>query len=143
MDRALIADRGLPEMNAIRLLIIDDDIAVLKSIEIAVRTRRPGWRADCLLDCADISSRLKDHNYDVILSDIRMPGINGIALLREVQTLSPVTPVVFLTGYSGQYATAAWQLGAFAVLDKPVDLKLLFETLEAAALCRCARGSMN
>ena len=119
-----------------RLLVIDDDVHVLKSIELAFSVRRPHWQADFRLDCVDVPSQLKEHHYDVILSDIQMPGMNGIALLREVQNIAPMIPVVFLTCHSPRYAAAAWELGAFAVLDKPVDLTLLFETLEAAAHCR-------
>src|SRR5215217_8955206 len=121
---------------SIRLLVIDDDANVLASLEVAIRTRRSDWHADFLLDCADIVCRLREHRYDVILSDIQMPTMNGISLLKKVKAVEPLLPVVFLTGYSDRYASAAWELGAFAVLDKPVNLDLLIETLEAAALCR-------
>ena len=119
-----------------RLLVIDDDVHVLKSIELAFRSRRPQWQADFRLDCADVAAGLAERHYDVILSDIQMPVMNGIALLEAVKSIDPMMPVVFLTCHSHRYASAAWELGAFAVLDKPIDLNLLFETLEAAALCR-------
>jgi DNA-binding NtrC family response regulator len=127
----------------VRLVIIDDDIGVLKSINIAIRTRRPHWHADTLLHCVNIRGRMAAHHYDVVLSDIQMPGMSGIALLPAVKIVAPMTPVVFLTGYSDRHAAAAWDLGAFAVLDKPVDLNLLFETLEAAARCRVTKASAS
>ena len=127
----------------IRLLAIDDDVNVLRSIEMAIRLRRPEWHADFMLDCGDIVGRLANHPYDVILSDIQMPTMNGISLLQQVKSIDSLIPVVFLTGYSNRYAAAAWDLGAFAVLDKPVDLNLLFETLEAAALCRLPKSAVN
>ncbi|HZS11139.1 MAG TPA: response regulator [Nitrospirales bacterium] len=127
----------------LRLLVIDDDVNVLRSIEIAIRTRRPDWRVDFTLDCADLLTLIVKNHYDVILSDIKMPTLSGISLLQQVKTVAPMTPVVFLTGYSQRYASAAWELGAFAVLDKPVDLNLLFETLDAAALCRLGEASDN
>ena len=126
-----------------RILIIDDDITVLKALELAIRTRRPHWEADVLLDPTGLQDRLIQAKYDVVLSDISMPQVNGMTVLRRVKAIVPLTPVVFLTGYRDRYAAAAWELGAFGVLDKPVDINLLFETLEAAALCRLDRQSTN
>jgi len=126
-----------------RLLVIDDDVHILKSIELAFRVRRPEWQSDFRLDCADVAIQLAEHHYDVILSDIQMPVMNGIVLLQQVKSIAPMMPVVFLTCHSHRYASAAWELGAFAVLDKPIDLNLLLETLEAAALCRLHAASEN
>lgn len=126
-----------------RILVIDDEASILKTIELAVRVRRPDWQIDPILDPTELLDKLKTHQYDVILSDIQMPQINGLTVLQQVKAAAPLTPVVFLTGYRQRYAAVAWELGAFGILDKPVDVNLLLETLEAAALCRLRPEATN
>ena len=122
-----------------RVLVVDDDRNVLATISAMIQAERPGWTVDCVGDSYEALKRLNDLPYDVILSDLHMPQLDGISLLKQVRAMLSFMPVVFLTGYKDRYAAAAWELGAFAVLDKPVEMDLLIQSLEAAVLQRAAR----
>jgi len=115
-----------------RLLVIDDDFLILRSIENVIRARRPDWDVDVFQGPIDIGAKLPANQYDVILSDIKMPLLDGLSVLRQARILSPTTPLVFLTGQRAQYETAALDLGAFAVLDKPIAVDTLLNVLDAA-----------
>ena len=70
---------------------------------------------------------------DVIVLDLKMPGIDGIEVLRRVKRTNPRTEVIILTGHgSDAEEQLAAELGAFASLRKPVDLDVLTETMKAA-----------
>jgi CheY-like chemotaxis protein len=110
-----------------RLLVLDDDGSVLASIRAMLCARRPDWRVHYADDSAKALNRLIHTSYDVLLSDLHMPKLDGITMIRQAQAMLPGTPLVFLTGYKDRYAAAAWDLGAFVVLDKPIRLDLLIE----------------
>ena len=83
------------------------------------------WRAfsaDAVLDGQAALAKIKDDHYQMILSDIQMPGLNGIELLKELKGRSPDTTVIFITGH-GHIAGAveAIKLGAYDYITKPID----------------------
>jgi DNA-binding NtrC family response regulator len=72
-------------------------------------------------------------NYDVILLDVKMPGRDGIEILREIKKMAPLTEVVMLTGHASvESGINGIKYGAFDYLMKPIDLDPLFEKLNAA-----------
>ena len=72
-------------------------------------------------------------NYDVILLDVKMPGRDGIEILREIKKIAPLTEVVMLTGHASvESGINGIKYGAFDYLMKPIDLDPLFEKLNAA-----------
>lgn len=72
-------------------------------------------------------------HYDAILSDVRMPGLDGLRLVRECKRLRPNTPVVLVTGYGDQdVETKALHLGAYAFIHKPVQPDVLLSLIDRA-----------
>jgi two-component sensor histidine kinase len=72
----------------------------------------------------------KREYFDAVITDYRMPDLDGIQLLRAIQEVRPDTPVIILTGYAdAQNAISAVNNGAFAFLQKPIQLQELLETL--------------
>jgi two-component system response regulator CpxR len=70
---------------------------------------------------------------EVMVLDLKMPGIDGLEVLRRVKRTHPKTEVIILTGHgSDAEEVLAGELGAFAYLRKPVDIDLLTETMKAA-----------
>lgn len=116
--------------------IIDDDPSIR-------------WVLERALDQADIPARsfadadsalraLGREQPGAIVTDLRMPGLDGLAFLREVQTRWPKLPVIVMTAHSDlDNAVAAFQSGAFEYLPKPFDMD------EAVALVRRALGSQG
>ena len=116
----------------VRVLVIDDDVAVLGAVRSMIEALRPQWCVDYVYDSHDAVRRLRGGRYDVILSDIHMPGLDPASVLTQAQSASPSIPVVLFSGYRDRYAKTGRALGAVAVLGKPIDIDTLITTLEAA-----------
>jgi DNA-binding NtrC family response regulator len=83
---------------------------------------------------------LRRESVDLVLSDLRMPELDGLELLREAKRLNPLTPVIVMTAYGTVAdAVSAMQAGAFTFITKPVDLAALFLLLERALELRQLR----
>jgi DNA-binding NtrC family response regulator len=102
------------------ILIVDDDALVCESLKEMLILE--GFSADGVLDGQSALAKIQDDHYQVILSDIQMPGLNGIELLKELKGRSPDTTVIFVTGH-GHIAGAveAIKLGAYDYITKPID----------------------
>ena len=111
--------------------IIDDDRAIRWVLEKALSQATIATHS---FETADKAlSRLKRDRPDVIITDIRMPGTDGLALLDQVQHSDPSLPVIIMTAYADlDRAVAAYQGGAFEYLPKPFDVD------EAVAIVRRA-----
>lgn len=110
---------------------MDDDPLVCDSLREMLLLE--GYRTDTALDGDQALAKLQKERFRVIISDIRMPGVNGLELLRELQGRSPETPVIFITGHGYiDDAVAAIKLGAYDYLTKPIDDLRLKLTLHRA-----------
>ncbi|PAV25894.1 nitrogen regulation protein NR(I) [Tamilnaduibacter salinus] len=101
--------------------IIDDDRSIRWVLERALT--QAGMEARVFDNGDDIMRRLDQERPDVIVSDIRMPGIDGIALLQQVVQDHPDLPVIIMTAHSDlESAVTSYQTGAFEYLPKPFDV---------------------
>ncbi|HEX2730486.1 MAG TPA: EAL domain-containing response regulator [Polyangiaceae bacterium] len=118
-----------------RVLVVDDEPALRRSILRLLHAK--GFEVFAAADGAEAHSLFREHSFDVVLSDISMPGWDGIQLLRSVHSIDPDVPVVLITGEPAvSTAVKALEYGAFHYLTKPVDLHTLEEVLEKAACLR-------
>jgi two-component system, NtrC family, response regulator AtoC len=102
------------------VLVVDDDVLVCESLKEMLLLE--GFNADAVLDGQAALAKIKEDHYQVVLSDIQMPGLNGLELLKELKGRSPDTTVIFITGH-GHIAGAveAIKLGAYDYIVKPID----------------------
>jgi len=120
------------------VLIIDDDPAILSSLgealdEMGCRTQRAGSAEEAL-------AHLSTFGPDLVLSDIRMPGMDGIELLMLLRQRAPSIDVVLMTAYDDmQTVVRAMREGAFDFLVKPVQLAELESVLERSRADRISR----
>jgi len=123
---------GVDQPRATRVLVVDDDPDVL-----AVYTEilaEHGFAVDAATDGFRAIERLGTKSYDVILSDIAMPGMDGIQFLRSVRDFDLDVPVILSTGNPAlETAVRAVEEGAFRYLCKPVTANELEETVRRAA----------
>ncbi|WP_111415478.1 nitrogen regulation protein NR(I) [Billgrantia lactosivorans] len=114
-----------------RVAVVDDDRAIRWVLERALA--QPDLEVECI-ERADVAlSRLLDDPPDVLVTDIRMPGIDGLDLMSRVREVHPDLPVIVMTAHSDlDSAVASYQGGAFEYLPKPFDVD------EALALVRRA-----
>jgi two-component system, NtrC family, response regulator HydG len=116
-----------------KILLIDDDQTFLNAITALIMTVRIDIAVDTAL-CAEAGLLLVGvTDYDAIISDFRMPGLDGLRLVRECKRLRPSTPVVLATGYGDQDVKAkALHLGAYAFIHKPVQPDVLLSLIDRA-----------
>jgi len=109
-------------MTAPHVLIVDDDPALLAALPEALRLRMAGVTVDTADSGAAALDRIAARDYEVIVIDVKMPGMDGLALLAEIRARRPDTPVLMITGH-GEHALAIQALrgGAYDFIQKPID----------------------
>ncbi|MGH9730989.1 MAG: sigma-54-dependent transcriptional regulator [Candidatus Acidiferrales bacterium] len=113
------------------ILIIDDDANTLASLSRAFRLS--GHEATVCDNAAHALELARDGHFDLILSDVVMPGKDGIALLEEIRTAGIASPVVMMSGQATiEMAVRATRLGAADFLEKPISTEKLLLTVENA-----------
>ncbi len=117
--------------NNARLLLVDDDPSLLRLMTL--RLEGEGYRV-ISADCAETALTLLGKNpVDVVLSDLRMPGLDGMALFDEIAKRNPGLPVVLMTAHGSiPEAVAATQRGVFGFLTKPLNNVELRDILQKA-----------
>jgi signal transduction histidine kinase/CheY-like chemotaxis protein len=112
-----------------RILLVDDEPNILMTVkEILVQQ---GYDVDAEPDGLSAVKALQHSTYDLVLTDLKMEGMDGLALLEEVRNHSPQTVTVMMTGYgSVDSATEAVRLGAYEYLLKPVAVEELKQAVE-------------
>jgi len=116
-----------------RVLLIDDDPVLLRALPELIRLREPRVRTETA-DSAESALRLMSRfDYDAIISDLRMPGMDGLLLLTQAKELQPLTPFVIITGGPDEAVTRkAFAMGAFDVVEKPFDREEVGQSIRAA-----------
>ena len=118
-------------MDKFKVLLVDDEEEFVKSLSERLQIRE--LDADAAYDGEQALQLVSDEVPDVMVLDLRMPGIDGMEVLRRVKKKYPDVQVVILTGHgTDKDETQAKKLGAYAYLQKPVDLDTLVDTLKKA-----------
>ena len=132
MPEATESSRGL-------VLIVDDEAAIRFGVSESLR--HGGYEVEAVGDGSEALARLAARRFEAVLSDISMPGMSGLELLRRVRALDFDLPVILLTGDPRlETAIEAVDAGALRYLQKPVSIGEIERTLETAVrLCRLAR----
>jgi PAS domain S-box-containing protein len=116
-----------------RILIVDDDSALLEALPEMLRLRLDGVGIDTCDNAVDALARAAQVDYDAIVTDIKMPGMDGLAVLREMKELRPKTPTLLITGH-GEHDLAVQALrgGAYDFVQKPIDREYFVASLQRA-----------
>ena len=117
--------------NAGRILLADDDDTFLNAS--ADLLRREGYECETVNDGASALARAAQQQFDLLITDLEMPGNSDLQLVREIATSNGGLPVIILTGYpSVRSAVACIELPVAAYLTKPVEFPLLLSKVRAA-----------
>jgi len=99
------------------ILVVDDDQGMREFLEIMMT--REGYRVVTAGDAGKALARCRKETFDLIITDLKMPKMDGIAFLKEVKQLSPETMVILITAYaSGETAVNAMKEGAYDYIEK-------------------------
>ena len=120
-------------INPPRVLIVDDDTALLQALPESLRLRIESVTVDTADSGRAALELITSMEYDAIVTDIKMPGTDGITLLAEVRTRWPDTPTLVITGH-GDHALAidALRGGAYDFIQKPIDRDYFVSSLRRA-----------
>ena len=121
-----------------RILVVDHDPLVLFTLHAALEKLSPELRTVTAKDCAEAIDRAGRETFDVVLLDIRLPGMGGIALTRALKTLRTDTVVIWFTYHESRaVAVEATNLGVYRCLEKPMWIadirRVVREALDTAA----------
>jgi signal transduction histidine kinase len=110
------------QMRPPHILIVDDDPALLQALPHTVSLRLPEAKVDTSNSAQGALELIRAHDYDTIVSDIKMPGMDGLELLAKIHELRPETLTLLITGHGDHdLAIQALRGGAYDYILKPID----------------------
>lgn len=113
----------------LNILLVDDEPSILLSVDEALRAE--GYQVTTALDGLSAQTALAGKVYDVVISDVRLPRVDGFTLFKKVRHESPRTSFILMTAYATvPDAVGALKLGAVDYLPKPFDLEVLLKLLQ-------------
>jgi len=126
------------------VLIVDDDLALLRALPEALRLQLSGVPVETVDSAASALERIAARDYDAIVTDIKMPGMNGLDLLAEIRARRPDTPTLMITGYGeNDLVVGALRGGACDFIPKPIDRDYLIAALHRAMETREANRQVR
>lgn len=123
------------------ILIVDDEPTLCQTLERVLN--RAGYRTFSAGSGMEGLVLMQDNKVDLVITDVRMPGISGLDLIRQAHDLDPRVPVIVISGY-GDFETAveSAERGAFFFLNKPFDSETILKVIEKGMrLPQMSRGS--
>ena len=116
----------------IKVLIVDDESSVRNGLLKYIHWDNLGIDSVCARETVEEALEyIRNEMPEIIISDIHMPGMNGIELCNSIRNIHPLCRIIFLSGYSDkEYLMGAIQLSADAYLEKPVNISEMEECLQ-------------
>ena len=131
----MIAKRTDSGHEGVRVLVVDDEREFVDTL--VKRLGKRGLLCEGAYSGGEALAVVRDHDFDVVLLDMRLPDADGNEVLRAIKKIKPATQVVILTGHiSTRDGVEGLDRGANSYLMKPVEFESLFESLQRAHLSR-------
>jgi DNA-binding NtrC family response regulator len=121
----------MTEKRKANVMLVDDEEQFLDALSQRLEAR--GLKVKAVTSGEEAVMQVEDHNFDAIIVDLAMPGIDGIETLKRIKEKRPDLEIIMLTGHATvKSGIEAMKLGADDFLEKPVDLSLLLEKIGEA-----------
>jgi DNA-binding NtrC family response regulator len=115
-----------------KILIVDDELDMLELLEMIIVEKTP-HRVMTTNNPLEVPHLLKGNQFDLLITDLRMPGLSGMDLIRETKRINPDIPVIVITAYgSSQSAEEAINEGAYDYITKPFRKDQIIITINRA-----------
>src|SRR5262245_31264966 len=114
------------------LLVVDDDLDTCANLADILSDL--GYEVRTVPDATTALRLLEEHTFDIVLLDLKLPGMDGLQLYREMKRRSSSTVAILVTGFAdAETRKRAEQLGVWRILPKPVDIPALLPLISEAA----------
>lgn len=134
-----LTEKDVIEMVRGRILLVDDETVFTDSLTKHLEKR--GYSVTAADNGENALHALVERNFDVIVLDLKMPGMDGMAVLREIDKLDIVTETIVLTGWGApETVVESMKLGAYDYLTKPCEVSELFSRIEGALRIKTERA---
>jgi len=131
-------------MNKLHILLVDDDMALLQALPHMITLRIHGVTVHTADSAQHALEQIQVNDYDAIVSDIKMPGMDGLELLGKIHELRPEIPTLLITGHADQaLITQAIRGGAYDFIQKPIDRVYFGAALHRALQTRQLRRQVE
>jgi DNA-binding NtrC family response regulator len=118
--------------DKLKILVLDDEPIVCKRLQPALE--KLGFEVDTFTQSLEALHHIQDVNYDIIITDLKMKGIDGMRFLQEAKTRNPATEVIVITGFATlETAKESFQKGVFDFIAKPFKLSEIQEVVTKVA----------
>ncbi len=115
-----------------KILIVDDEPDMLKLLSMIIRGKTP-YEVTITNNPVEAVELVRNSSFDIVIADLKMPGLDGLQLLDEVKKRDEDVPVIIITAYGTiDAATEAIQKGAFDFITKPFKKEQILFTIEKA-----------
>jgi DNA-binding NtrC family response regulator len=115
--------------SKLRILILDDEPIVCKRLKPAFQ--KIGYEVEAFTDSASALARLKETTFDIVITDLKMEGVDGMQILTEAKKAATETHVIIITGFATlDTAKESYRKGAFDFVAKPFKLRDILECVK-------------
>ena len=109
-------------MNEKVKILVADDEEVIRNLLIDVLSEE-GYEVTAVTNGVEAIAKIKEEPFDIVFSDVHMPGMNGVDTLKTIKAISPETALIIMDSYPDHLLDEAREIGVFAHLHKPFDIK--------------------
>ena len=121
----------MEQQSRTTILVLDDEPIVCKRLKSALEKK--GYEVEIFFRSSDAFKRITERNFDIVITDLKMEGLDGMTFLTEVKKRSPKTEVIVITGFATmETAKESFQKGVFDFLAKPFKLGEIQDAVERA-----------
>ncbi len=116
------------------ILVVDDDERVLFVLSRALRALENGYRVETARNGKEALQKAQAKRYDILITDIVMPGMNGVEMTEAIRGLYPDTVVIWITAHSNQrFQSDGKRLNVYRYLEKPLEIGEIRQVVVDAA----------
>lgn len=121
----------MTNISKLHIFFVDDEPKVRELVGGTLE--QAGFKASCFASAVDCLEQLRTDRCDLLITDVKLPGMSGLELLTEAKGLAPSLPVLVVTGYGDiPMAVRAMKAGAADFIEKPLERKVLLSAVEFA-----------
>jgi DNA-binding NtrC family response regulator len=116
-------------LQPISILVLDDEPIVSKRLQPALEKK--GYVVETFFESKEALNRFEEKHFDIVITDLKMKGLNGMQFLTEVKKQSPKTEVIVITGFATmEIAKESFKKGVFDFLAKPFKLREIQDVIQ-------------